>query len=320
MIRTAGTLGLQSKGRPQHADEALDDRSVARPSSITLNYAFEQVARETWRLLKRGRNTGLGIPEETITTLNLLKLSEVRITGFSVHSFSKRAEFEIGADWEWWFGRVNGPWLGFRVQAKVLNLNSDRFEHLHYGPRKGSGTQAEQLVRSAFQSDPPRIPLYCMYAHWCKRQCYRGVQLPLGHSFHGCSLLSPAVVHTLQAEQRDHLHDVFPAMWPWHKLVARVPRETEFADNIQALVIDILSEHKRQKAHPAHGVIPVSGSVKLPPARMSAEFYASLTKIKPVRMPPAYVTRVLQQKFSDSAIAQSEADPQLAGAIVIAVT
>jgi len=142
---------------------------MGRRSSINLSTVFEEVSRDTWRLLKRGRGTRLGLPEETVTTLNLLKLSEVRMPGFSVRSFSKRLEGENGADWEWWFGRRDGTWLGFRIQAKVLNLDSDRFEHLHYGPRRAGGTQAEQLVRSAFNADPPRVPLYCLYSHWFKR-------------------------------------------------------------------------------------------------------------------------------------------------------
>jgi hypothetical protein len=58
-------------------------------------------------------------------------------------TFTKPKEAVTGADWEW---RLTGPsddWLGFRVQAKVIELQSSRYEHLHYKNPKKPDFQAD---------------------------------------------------------------------------------------------------------------------------------------------------------------------------------
>ena len=84
--------------------------------------------------------------EETFTDLNILELKCRHPTEIYSEVFTKRREGVNGADWEWWLtNKSRSLWLGLRVQAKVLHLANNTFEHLHYRRRKTKTYQLHML-------------------------------------------------------------------------------------------------------------------------------------------------------------------------------
>ena len=99
---------------------------------MTLCKTFKRRSLSTWNLLSKGRRIGTQLLEETLTDINLLELKLSHPSEVITTTFTKPKEGTTGADWEWWFTGSSGYWLGFRVQAKIIELQSSVFEHLHY--------------------------------------------------------------------------------------------------------------------------------------------------------------------------------------------
>jgi len=88
-----------------------------------------------WDSLREARKHSYQVGEESITdflVLNIKKWGKGRIV---VDTFTRHKEAVNGSDWEWWFTGTSGKWLGMRVQAKVLNLKSEKYEHLYHANR-----------------------------------------------------------------------------------------------------------------------------------------------------------------------------------------
>ena len=73
-------------------------------------------------------------------------------------------ESRTGADWELWVGRP-GSYLGFRVQAKILNAKLREYSSL-YKSRKTSLLQVDKLINAASATSPATYPLYAFYNYW----------------------------------------------------------------------------------------------------------------------------------------------------------
>lgn len=178
------------------------------------------LAFQTWDQLAQSRACGHQLLEETLTDLLCLHLKSRHANEVFTRTFTKPEEGKVGADWEWWFtGARRKSWLGFRVQAKVLELRTLRYRHLHYY-RKPRGYQSNRLIRHARAVGA--IPLYCLYSQW------GGAPSPSWHcgSFgpclesYGCSLLPiSAVLRLRKANKTDNLAAILPDAIPWHCLV-----------------------------------------------------------------------------------------------------
>lgn len=181
---------------------------------------FRELSFRTWTHLGRARHIEHQLGEETLTDLNVLELKARHPDEIFTKTFTKPQEGVNGADWEWWFTDPRmKQWLGFRVQAKVLNLASERFEHLHY--RKGKTYQSAKLKRKA--SEEGLIPLYCIYSHWADGFDVPGWPCgtfgPVIESF-GCALLSAKHVDALRKQSHESsLGAVVEKSVPWHCLV-----------------------------------------------------------------------------------------------------
>jgi len=115
-----------------------------------------------WNRLREARNNDFQIGEESITDFVILNLKKYGAGKIVVDTFTRHKESLTGADWEWWFTGPSGKWLGMRVQAKVINLKNEAFEHIHY--KSKHGFQVDALIKDA--SKNALIPLYCMYSNW----------------------------------------------------------------------------------------------------------------------------------------------------------
>lgn len=161
--------------------------------------------------------------EETFTDLNLFELKVRHPLEIYTHPFTKPQEGVNGADWEWWLTNSSRTmWLGLRIQAKILELRSNTFAHLHYKSGTPKTYQLHKLVSDAAKHG--LTPLYCLYSHL--PTVSPSVPAQCCHSFintpesYGCSISSTDHIANLQAsKETDDLKSVLSKAAPWHCLV-----------------------------------------------------------------------------------------------------
>jgi hypothetical protein len=182
-----------------------------------LCHTFLTLAVETHDRLNAARSVGHQLLEETITDLNILALKSLHPTEIYCQTFSKPQEGINGADWEWWLTNpTRSRWLGLRVQAKVLELKSDTFAHLHYRPKRGRAYQSTRL-KAAAEADG-LIPLYCMYAH--PPASAAGWAIHGSSEAYGCALLQVKEVERLRRRGKSNdFVSVMSRTVPWSCLV-----------------------------------------------------------------------------------------------------
>ena len=165
----------------------------------------------TWNKLRDARKYGSPFSEETITESIILEFTKYGAGKLTVKTFTKRKESFNGSDWEWWFTGPSHRWLGMRVQAKVLNLNSEKYEHLHYK------NQLETLISDANKND--LIPLYCMYSNWNIKKYKAAIRCQsYKHTVrhYGNAILNPYKVEKLKQQGRTELSSVIEDLHPMH--------------------------------------------------------------------------------------------------------
>lgn len=198
---------------------------------MSLCDTFRSQAFWTWGKLSKARLIKCQLGEESITDMNLLEIRSRHPKEITVQTFTKPKEAETGADWEWWLTGNSRKWLGFRIQAKIIEFSSDKFPHLHYRNRrnKKASFQSDALIKSSLDNTVKRIPLYCLYSHWNGTSLQLSVLesilrpytcfLSVRESF-GCSLVSAFIVRRLRfCSDSNSLPSLFKFMLPWHCLV-----------------------------------------------------------------------------------------------------
>ncbi|OPX54101.1 hypothetical protein SAMN02745127_01526 [Oceanospirillum multiglobuliferum] len=168
-----------------------------------------------WNKLREARKLGFQLGEESITDFLILNIKKLGGTKLIVESFTRHKESVNGADWEWWFTGPSGKWLGMRIQAKVLKLDSEKYEHLHHHNKNGK--QVDLLVQDAIRGN--MVPTYCMYTNWdpskydtpwkCKTH-----KTSVRH--YGTALLSTSKVRQLQATKETRLSMIINSLRPMH--------------------------------------------------------------------------------------------------------
>lgn len=192
---------------------------------------FKKIARQTWDKIDDARQVNFQLKEETLTDINLLELKIRHPTEIFTYEFTKHQEGHNGADWEWWF-TDNLKWIGFRVQAKIINITSDEFEHLHY-QNSSSSPQSEKLILQAENDSVPRIPLYCFYLSTEKLD---NIQIETSLlKYFGCSLMSAYQVRTLRKSKVRHISQLQQYILPWHKLVCHTGN-VSLVDHVISLI------------------------------------------------------------------------------------
>lgn len=191
----------------------------------TLCDTFRSRALWTWDMLDKARSINCQIGEETLTDLNILELKIRHSHEIYSITFNKIDEGKNGADWEWWFTNSNeNKWIGFRVQAKVIDIKTQSFEHLYYKNSNNPSHQCDILINDSLAQQHPRIPLYCLYSNWSN-----SIEIPLGdenyyglRELYGCSIIPAFAVRYLRCKKRKpkHLKHLFQYMRPWHYLLS----------------------------------------------------------------------------------------------------
>ncbi|MBV1810505.1 hypothetical protein MQC82_11070 [Pseudomonas viridiflava] len=168
-----------------------------------------------WNTLREARNLDSQLHEETITDLLVHNIKKWGAGKILIKDFNKHEEALNGSDWEWWFTGPTGKWLGMRVQAKVLNLKSGKYEHLHH--KNKNGAQVDLLVNAAKASNA--IPLYCLYTNWDTAK-YKAswacntYKQTVRH--YGTAVLNPDVVKSLQTTKETRLEKIIHSLRPMH--------------------------------------------------------------------------------------------------------
>jgi len=181
---------------------------------------FRRQAFWTWDQLGRARRINAHLGEESLTDFNLLEIRSRHSQEVITKTFTKAEEGVIGADWEWWLTGRSLQWVGFRLQAKVINHVSERFEHLHYTTQAGRH-QSEMLCERSRTNGC--IPLYCLYTHWSPaslRTPWRCGSYAATPESYGCSLVDGFYVDRVRADPNSRrLDSLIEHMTPWHCLV-----------------------------------------------------------------------------------------------------
>lgn len=206
---------------------------------------FKSLALKTWEDIRRSRSVNFQLKEETFTDNNTLELKLRHSGQVMTKVFTKRQEGINGADWEWWFKGHSNTWIGFRVQAKILNIQTNEFEHLHYKSLATGVYQSDKLIRNALSGSIPRIPIYCLFLQTNeenvlnKWNCGTFNQLK---KLYGCSLISAFTVKQLRVNKEKHLIDIESYLKPWHCLVCcRGYGKSDFISNIEAYALNSFS-------------------------------------------------------------------------------
>ena len=169
--------------------------------------------------------------EETHTDLNLLEIARSRLSTLRVYKATGPVEPLFGFDWEWWIGNNEQGWTRYSVQAKRLDLKTEKYRSLRH--KVGETFQIDLLEK--FSRENQSVPLYCFYnalsptspeAHW---YC----PLPLDKRQLGCTLVPLRIVKTAHEKSKRKsfgaLHSTAESI-PWRCLFC-CPRILGMADS-----------------------------------------------------------------------------------------
>ena len=172
-----------------------------------------------WTALRTARQHKSKIGEESITDFLVLRMKKAAKGAYYVESFTRPKEKVTGADWELWFSGSSGKWLGLRVQAKVISIDSKRYAQLHYKSKDGT-FQIDQLTADAKKHGA--VPLYCLYSYWKTTEAGK-LKWPCGtlsksSQLFGASWMAVNDVQALKAAGLDSLMSVAKSLHPFHCL------------------------------------------------------------------------------------------------------
>jgi hypothetical protein len=268
---------------------------MSKSASTSICNTFIRLAMDTWDTISESRIVNHQLKEETLTDINMLALKRRHGATVRTRVFTKTQEGRNGADWEWWFKGRTGNWIGFRVQAKIINLHTDSFDHLHY-KGKGKPYQCDLLIQNALSGATPRIPLYCLFIETPTMgylNAWTCMTYPYVRELYGCSLISATAVRKLRTGKKRHLTDLQPYLRPWHCLVCcRGYGHSDFITNII----------EYSKANYQFGTEDMTGlDVVLPESFVTSE-------------PPTYVLSVFENERTDNI---EPPDPEIDGLLII---
>ena len=128
---------------------------------MTLCDDFIRQSRATWGLIRKSTNVNISIGEETITDLNLLQICDRHPNEILTVKCNKHLEGLIGSDWEW-FIITSGKSIAFRIQAKIIDVNTLSYPELDYKQKSGT-RQIDLLINSSKKATHAPIPIYIFY-------------------------------------------------------------------------------------------------------------------------------------------------------------
>ncbi len=243
----------------------LFDFKLIKDDNVTLCKAFQRLAVNTWRIIELSRRVDFQLKEETFIDINMLCLKTFPGGEIKIKVFTKPEEGKHGADWEWWFKSKANRWIGFRIQSKILNIRTNKFEHLHYKTKKGL-FQSDILIQKSLRAHMPMIPLYCLFLQEANSI---SSQFLLSYLW-GCSLVSAFSICDLRYKGNCcSLSDLKNLLEPWHYLVchAECNGGGDMVYNIQKYVFSsfYLPPSNKRLGHSIDAVMPENFVLESPP-------------------------------------------------------
>jgi hypothetical protein len=139
---------------------------LALPSStLSLCAALRELESITWKELAAGYGCHQRLDEESVTSYHLMRLATA-VPTVAIEKHHRGRESRTGADWEWWVGRP-GEYLGFRVQAKILDPAAHAYNSLYSSTAKAL-FQVDKLIASAESAVGTTFPIYVFYNYWLR--------------------------------------------------------------------------------------------------------------------------------------------------------
>lgn len=193
---------------------------------------FEDLATATWQRLADGDRLKVRQGETTITDLLLLELARLGPPAVHVLKTPQDKEDAQGTDWEWWIGTPLRGWLRYAVQAKRIDVDSERYDQIGH---KVNGRLQLDILRT-YASANRAIPLYCLYNHALKPRyddywhCHR----PIDPRQLGCSIAPLRVVEKALRRRGARCFEWIHRkenVLPWRCLV-RCPAFVEFFSGV----------------------------------------------------------------------------------------
>lgn len=174
---------------------------------------FQECTAWTNGSIEDGLSSRLGILEETLTDINLVKISKRHSDFILTKKFSRREEgSQSGADWLWCIGEP-GAWFSLLVQAKIVNPVTSTCHLLNYR----SGEQCKLLTN--FSRRYRLLPLYCLYSYIAEEFYPSSKSLPslskISSSEWACSLVIPKFVKKLVKQKHKKQSDLLKYGIPW---------------------------------------------------------------------------------------------------------
>jgi hypothetical protein len=201
---------------------------------------FERLAAWIWTTIPSAANEGVSWGEQTLTEHLLLEIKCAKLPNVWIRQYppdpmnagTKLREDVTGLDWEWWIGSDRRRWLRFAVQAKKLDLKSQRYEKLKHMV----GTVAQHDILARYAEDNEAIPLYCLYNYVQNLDAGQGWQCCINSGRPeqlGCTL-TPLIAVREALEKRGkrtfaYFHSQ-PSTIPWRCLV-KCPNLRPIIDN-----------------------------------------------------------------------------------------
>ncbi|MEH1898431.1 MAG: DUF6615 family protein [Nostoc sp.] len=153
---------------------------------------FEKAASDTWKRLKASSELGVSQNETTITDIILLDLKIAQCPFLHILKTPQHLEHLQGTDWEWWIGANNVGWLRYAVQAKKIDLSSQRYDEL--GHTINGKSQLEILQSYSYKNNA--LGRYCFYNYVksIKPSKHWHCNLPVDLTKLGCSIATLSTV------------------------------------------------------------------------------------------------------------------------------
>lgn len=187
-----------------------------------LEEIFEILEFTTWDTLSNAHDHGIRYGEDAVTSTNLLALKNARSNRLVLQD-TRIDEATKGCDFEFWVGSNADGWHRYAIQAKKLNVRSERYDSLDH---KVCGTPQINILET-YARHNRAMPLYCLFNHSPSHpsQSSRCPKFQQTREL-GCSVTPSATVHralkTRGARTFQWFHDR-PETLPWTCLV-RCPR------------------------------------------------------------------------------------------------
>ena len=187
-------------------DSPFPDLRMSHAHAVAV---LDQLASQTWRLLRACYDRGIRIDEDAITTQLLIAIA-TQLGGTLLMADGRKDERRTGCDFELWVSDHGSGWRAYVVQAKRVTVPTAAYQKLCYRVGK-SGPLQHDLLR-VFAGARRATPLYLFYNHWDPTLVPAGslryaATAPTDHRF-GCSVTS---LHTAKLA----MHRAGARNYPW---------------------------------------------------------------------------------------------------------